>query len=90
MFREVVNFVINGIGICFNVTKTFILDRVGTVNITYYNFLVFVIFMTITIRLISFIKGIQEIQEENFDKEQKQAYNEWLRDHPSTPRRFKR
>lgn len=90
MFREVVNFVINGIGICIGVTKTFILDKIGTLNITYYNFIVFIIFMAITIRLISFIKGIQEIQEENFDKEQKQAYNEWLRDHPSTPRRFKR
>lgn len=91
--REIVGFVINGIGICFNLTKSFVLDRIGTLNITYFHYLVFAIFITVTIRVISFIKGIQEIQTEQqaeFDRQQKTAYNEWLRDHPSTPRRFKR
>ena len=93
MFREVVNFVLNGMVLTFNVTKTFILDKVGKLNITYYNFLIFVIFIAVALRVIGFIKVIQEIQterQENFDKEQKNAYNEWLRNHPSTPRRFKK
>lgn len=93
MFRQIVNFVVNGMVICFNLTKTFILDTVGGLNITYYHFLIFMIFIAITVKIISFIKGIQEIQteqQESFDKQQKQAYNEWLRDHPSTPRRFKK
>ena len=93
MFKEVVNFVLNGMVLTFNVTKSFILDKVGELNITYYNFLVFVIFIAVALRVIGFIKGIQEIQterQENFDREQKNAYNEWLRNNPSTPRRFKK
>ena len=93
MLREVVSFVLNGMIMTFNITKSFILDRVGGLNITFYNFLVFVVFIAIALRVIQFIKGIQEIQterQENFDREQKNAYNEWLRNHPSTPRRFKK
>lgn len=93
MLRQIVGFVVNGIGLCINTTKSLILDRVGNLNITFYNFLIFIIFTTIVIRLISFIKGIEEMQTEkeaNFNRQQKDAYNEWLRTHPSTPRRFKK
>ena len=93
MFREVIRFVINGMAICFNTMKLFILDKVGNLNISLYSFFIFVIFMGIAIRLIGFIKGIEEIRtekQENFDREQKNAYNEWLRNHPSTPRRYKK
>lgn len=93
MLSEIIEFIINGIGLCFNLTKNLILDRVGNVNITYFHFIVFVIFMTIVIRLIGFIKGIQEVKEEreeSYKKGQEKAYNEWLKDHPSTPRRFRK
>lgn len=93
MLREVVNFVLNGMIQVFNLTKSFVLDRIGGLNITFYNFLIFVIFIAIALRVIEFIKRIQEIQtekQENFDKEQKNAYNDWLRNHPSTPRRYRK
>lgn len=93
MLGEVIEFIINGIGECFNLTKNLILDRVGNVNITYFHFIIFVIFMTLVVRLIGFIKGIQEVKEEkeeSYNNKQKEAYNEWLRDHPSTPRRFRK
>lgn len=93
MFSKMVEFVIRGMGECFDITKSFILDRVGNVNITYFHFLIFGIFMTIVIRLIGFIKGIQEVEDEKketYNRKQKEAYNEWLRDHPRKPRRFKK
>lgn len=93
MFRQVVQFVINGMIQCFNLMKLFILDEVGNLNITLYSFFIFVIFIAVALRVIEFIKGIQEIKterQENFNKEQKNAYNEWLRNHPSTPRRFRK
>lgn len=93
MLREVLNFVLNGMVKTFNLTKELILDKVGSLNIRYFDFLVFIIFIAMALKVIEFIKGIQEIQtekQENFNKEQKNAYNEWLRNHPSTPRRKKR
>lgn len=93
MFRQVVNFVLNGMVECFNLTKSLVLDKIGGINITYYNFLIFAVFIMVALKVISFIKGIEEIQterQENFDREQKNAYNEWLLNHPSTPRRFKK
>lgn len=91
--REIVGFVINGMIMCFNTMKLFIFDRIGALNISLYSFFIFVIFISITLRVISFIKGIQEIQteqQEEFNRQQKTAYNEWLKNHPSTPRRFKK
>lgn len=93
MLREVLNFVLNGMVKTFDLTKNLILDKVGSLNVRYFDFLVFIIFIAIALRVIEFIKGIQEIQtekEDKFNREQKNAYNEWLRNHPSTPRRHKR
>ena len=65
---QVVRFVINGMIMCFNTMKEMIFDKIGTVNITLYSFFIFVIFMTIVIRLINFIKGIQEVENDNKKK----------------------
>lgn len=90
MFRQVFNFALNGILESLNLTRRLILDR--PLGITFFHFLIFTTFFTIVLKLIAFIKQIQEFENEkeaNFDKQQKLAYTEWLRDHPSTPRRFR-
>lgn len=76
MFRQVVEFVINGIGMCFNLTKSFVMDRVNGIDITYFHFLVYLIFIPIVIRLINFIKQIQEVEEDEQEKYKKEKrYN---------------
>lgn len=90
MFRQVFTFALNGILESLNLTRRLILDR--PLGITFFHFLIFTTFFTIVLKLIGFVKQIQEIENEresNFYKEQKIAYNNWLRDHPSTPRRFR-
>lgn len=91
MFRQVFVFTLNGILESLNLTRRLILDR--PLGITFFHFLIFTTFFSIVLKLISFVKQVQEVENEkeyNYNKQQEIAYNEWLRDHPSTPRRFRK
>lgn len=65
MLRQVMNFFVEGMIKCIDLTKTLVLDKVGNLNITYFSFLLFFVFIPIVLRLINFVKQIQEVEEED-------------------------
>lgn len=88
MFRQVFLWFLQAfLSVC-NTLRSFILDE--TFGITFFHFLIFSIFFKLVLHLISFIKQIQEMQEEgqrDFERSEKQRYDNWLRSHVQTKRR---
>lgn len=87
--RQVMLFIINGIVKTIDLTKEFILDKVGGLNITYYHFIIATILLTITVYLVNYIKDIIEVErsEEEYlnrwyeiddAKKEYRAYRNWL------------
>ena len=62
MIKEILTFVLNGFNQCINVFKIFVLDNQK--GITFFHFLLFIIFIKIVLFIIEFIKHIQTVTNE--------------------------
>lgn len=75
MLSKVLIFVLRGFGKCINITKEFVIDEIGNLSITYFHLLLFGIFIAIVIRIINYLKQVQEVENEN--KGRYNALKEW-------------
>lgn len=72
MLRTVLTLVLTGFTQIISLSKRLVLDKVGNVEINFFHFLLFGLLITITIRIVNYMKQIQEVEEEK--KETKQIW----------------
>lgn len=74
MLRGLLTFVLTGFSQLIGLARRLVLDRVGNTEINFFHFLIFILLISITIRIINYMKQIQEVEEE-----QKGIKKEWKR-----------